>query len=532
MIHGRRRLAALSVADAGSTVAAARGWSGRACERSGGVTESRKAHTDGEGPRPVALRRALNLPLLTLYGLGVTIGAGIYVLVGAAASHAGLYAPVSFLLAALVVAFTGFSYAELGVRFPVSAGAAAYVRHGLRSHAISIAVGAMVMTSGVVSAAAISIGAAGYLAYFVDLPLPVLTALVILLMGMAAAWGIVESVTMAAVCTLIEIVGLILVIHFAISLRPELLGELDRIVPPFSAEAWSGIAAAGLLAFFAFVGFEDIANVAEEVRDPRRTMPRAILATLLIATALYVCVVTVVTLALPLDRLSGSAAPLALIFDHAGGFASIAFLAIAVFATVTGVLVQMIMSSRVLYGLAAQGSLPSWLGPNLLSHVSPLTRTPLVATAIVVGLIALLALAFPIAGLAETTARIVLAVFVVVNLALVCLKLRREPEPRPAFEVPLWVPVLGMLSCLLLLGADLWPRLWRGLTKQEGGRFAPLRPPVLSFRSIEARRRRAGCAGRPPPAPRSRWRRRCGNAAPARRPSPAPPRRPRSRAGR
>jgi APA family basic amino acid/polyamine antiporter len=402
----------------------------------------------------VALKRALGLPLLILYGLGVTVGAGIYVLVGAAAAKAGLYAPVSFLLAAIVVAFTGFSYAELGARFPVSAGAAAYVRHGLNSNGVALAVGGMVLATGVVSAAAISIGAVGYLRHFVDLPPPVLVAAVVLVMGFAAAWGIVESVTVAAICTAIEVLGLVLVIGFAVAHRPELLGEIDRIFPPSTADAWTGIAAAGLLAFFAFIGFEGIANVAEEAVDPGRTMPRAILATLAIATLLYVAVVGAVVLAVPIETLSGSSAPLALVFEDADPAVGTVFIAVAVFATVNGVLVQMIMSSRVLYGLAAQGSLPSWLGANQLSRVAATTRTPLVATGAVVTAVLVLALVFPIAGLAEATAVIVLVVFVLVNLALLQLKRRPETMQPPAFRVPVWVPAVGAFSSAALLCAD------------------------------------------------------------------------------
>ena len=402
----------------------------------------------------MALKRALGLPLLILYGLGVTVGAGIYVLVGAAAAKAGLYAPVSFLLAAVVVAFTGFSYAELGARFPVSAGAAAYVRNGLNSNALALAVGAMVVATGIVSAAAISIGAVGYLRHFVDLPAPVLVAAVVLVMGLAAAWGIVESVTVAAICTAIEVAGLVLVIGFAVMHRPELLGEIDRILPPLTADAWAGIAGAGLLAFFAFIGFEGIANVAEEAVDPGRTMPRAILATLAIATLLYIAVVGAVVLAVPLDILSGSSAPLALVFEGKGRAVGRIFTAIAVFATINGVLVQMIMSSRVLYGLAAQGSLPAWLGSNQLSRVAARTRTPLVATAAIVVAVLVLALVFPIAGLAETTAVIVLVVFVLVNLALVRLKIRPGGPQAVAFRVPVWVPAVGALSSTALLCAN------------------------------------------------------------------------------
>ena len=293
------------------------------------------------------LERRLTLPLLTLYGLGVTIGAGIYVLVGATAAKAGVYAPISFLLAAAVVGFTGFSYCELGTRYPVSAGEAAYVRQGFNSRTLSLLIGLLVVSSGVVSSAAVAIGAAAYLEVFVPLSPQILTALVILLVGLVAVWGILESVALAALFTVIEIGGLGLVVWFGLASDP---APIANLIPPLEAGAWNGIVAAGLLAFFAFVGFEDIANVAEEVKQPGRTLPRGIILTLIIATLIYFTVVSVVVLVVPMSALVGSAAPLALIFESAGPQVSTLFSIIAIIATVNGALIQVIMASRVLYG--------------------------------------------------------------------------------------------------------------------------------------------------------------------------------------
>ena len=398
----------------------------------------------GTTQRPT-LERRLTLPLLTLYGLGVTVGAGIYVLVGTTAAKAGFYAPVSFLLAALVVAFTGFSYSEFGTRHPVSAGEAAYVRNGFDSRTIALIVGLMVAASGVVSSAVISIGAVAYLEHFIPLSPALLTLLVILLLGLVAVWGILESVAVAAVFTLIEIGGLCFVIFYGFTLKPDMLNEFGTLIPPLEIGAWSGIVSAGLLAFFAFVGFEDIANVAEEVKNPRRTLPRAVIFTLLIATMLYLAVVSVVVLVVPMSELSVSAAPLVLVFANAGDTVRGAFSVIAIIATINGVLIQMIMASRVLYGLACQGNLH-----HKLTYIHPVTHTPVIATALVVVIILVLALFLPITELAEMTSRIVLIVFMTVNLALIRLKLSREAASGDVFEVPIWVPALGFLSCLFL----------------------------------------------------------------------------------
>ena len=404
-----------------------------------------------EPAQRATLKRSLTLPLLTLYGLGVTIGAGIYVLVGAAAAKAGMYAPVSFIIAAGAVAFTGLSYSELGTRFPVSAGEAAYVREGFRSPALSLIVGLMVAASGIISSAAVAIGAAAYIHQFVPLPPDLLAALVIALVGLVAAWGIFESVSIAALFTLVEVGGLCFVVYYGLSANPDALQNAADLIPPFEAGAWAGIFSASLLAFFAFVGFEDIANVAEEAVRPARNMPLAIILTLIIATAFYVAVVAVTVLVVPLDELSVSAAPLALVFGPAGPLTATIFRIIAIIATVNGILIQIIMASRVIYGLADQGSLPGILG-----RVSPLTRTPLVATAAVVAIVLALALLVPIAELAETTSRVVLTVFAMVNLALLRLKWTAAASDREVFTVPAWIPVAGLLASALLLLADLF----------------------------------------------------------------------------
>ncbi len=398
----------------------------------------------GNNSKPT-LQRRLTLPLLTLYGLGVTVGAGIYVLIGATAAKAGYYAPVSFLLAAIVVAFTSFSYSELSTRYPVSAGEAAYVRGGFNSRTLAMVIGLMVTTSGVVSSAAISIGAAAYLGILVPVSPVILTVLIILVLGLAATWGILESVTAAAIITVIEIGGLFYVVFYGFMLKPDLLSEINRVIPPLELDAWTGIVSAGLLAFFAFVGFEDMANVAEEVKNPRRNMPRAIIYTLVIATAVYLAVVSVVILIVPMDILSKSAAPLSLVFESAGDQTKTIFSFIAAIATINGVLIQMIMASRVIYGLASQGSLP-----RILAYINPFTHTPLVATALVVITILGLALFLPIAKLAETTSLIVLFVFMSVNLALIRIKLKGIGSKQDIFEVSIWFPVFGFLSCLLL----------------------------------------------------------------------------------
>ena len=391
----------------------------------------------------------MNVPLLTLYGLGVTVGAGIYVLVGATAAQAGAFAPVSFVIAAIVVGFTAFSYAELSTRYPVSAGEAAYVEAGFSSGALATVVGLAVALSGLVSAAAVSLGAASYLHGLTGAPQAVLTITVVVTMGLIAFWGITQSVAVAAVITVIELSGLAFVILWGFGSGDRAGVPLTEMIPPLIGPHWAGVGAASLLAFFAFVGFEGMANVAEEVRDPVHTMPRAITATLVLATILYIGTTSAVLFAVPLEKLAVSAAPLSLVFESAPEPVRQGFGLIAIVATVNGVLIQMIMASRVLYGLADRGHLPGWLG-----HVSRRTQTPDAATLTVVVAILLLALTFPIDALAERTSQIVLFVFVLVNIALIRLK-RQGPAVEAHFRVPLIVPILGVATSVLLLATGM-----------------------------------------------------------------------------
>ncbi len=396
------------------------------------------------------LKRSLTLLHATLYGLGVTIGAGIYVLIGAAAARAGMHAPLAFVLAAILMALTAASFAELAGRMPVAAGEAAYVREAFQSDKLATIVGLLVVGVAVVSAAAISIGSAGYIGLFLPLPEPLLVTGVVLAMGAIASVGIRESVTFAGVMTVIEVGGLLVLILAGGTLGPDLLTRLPEAVPPLgSGSAWVGVMGTALLAVFAFIGFEGLANVAEEVKDPQKTLPRAIFLTLVLSTVLYVLVAWVAVVAVPPEELARSKAPLALVFERLTGASPRAMSAIAIVATLNGIIVQVIMSSRVLYGLSRQGELPALFGA-----VNKATRTPLNATAITTGTVLLLALLLPLHDLADLTSRITLVVFALVNLALIRIKGRASPVPPGTYVAPAWMPWAALATCVGLLVVD------------------------------------------------------------------------------
>lgn len=396
-----------------------------------------------------ALRRRLGLPLLLLYGVGITVGAGIYVLIGAVAGHAGVYAPWSFALAAAAMALTVGSYAELSTRFPVSAGEAAYVRAATKSRAASTAVGLLTLLIGIVASATVSLGAAGYIGEYVALPRGVIAGAVLIALGTVAAWGILESVLIASVFTLIEVGGLALIVVAGLQAGVPVAAVLTT-PPPLEPAVLSGIGYASLLAFFAFIGFEDLANVVEEAKVPHRDIPRAMVLTLIVSTLLYLLVAAIAVAAVPPEALAASPAPLALVMRSLTGASPLLISLIAIVATLNTILAQLSMAARVIYGMAKQNDLPAALGA-----VHARTGTPVVATALVVTATLVLALTVPFERLAEGTSLATLAVFAMVNLSLLRLRARAEPSPHPHVRVPVWVPAAGLATCLSMIAAAL-----------------------------------------------------------------------------
>ncbi len=394
----------------------------------------------------VALKRRLGLGLLTAYGVGVMVGAGIYVLTGAAAGTAGLWAPLAFLLAGFVAVPSALSFSELSSRIPDAAGDSSYVEVGLGLHWLAMLVGAINVIAGTVAAAAVLRGGVGYLTAIVPVPFDwAVVGLGVALTGIAII-GVLESLTFAAVLTVIEVAGLLLVIGAGFHAEPVAEWHL-----PLPSPDWAGVAAATTFAFFAFVGFDDLVNMAEEAHAPERNMPRAILWSLAITAGLYALVSLAAVRAVPHDVLGASEQPLVLVWEAGTGTSAAFLAAIAVAAALNGILAQIVMASRVLFGLG------KW-SPALMTfrRAHPTFGTPARASLFVGTAVILAALLLPVAVLAEITTLALLVVFTIVNAALIGAKRKRPEAP---FEVAAFVPWLGMVSCILTFGAAIWGRL-------------------------------------------------------------------------
>ncbi len=396
----------------------------------------------GAAPRmaEAGLKRRLGPGLLTAYGVGVMVGAGIYVLVGAVAGRAGIYAPLSFLLAGLAATPTALSYAELSARIPVASGEAAYVAQGLGRRGLALFVGLAIVLAGSISAAAVLRGGVGYLSGLVSLP----GAWAVIVLGgaltLVALIGVLESLALAALFTLVEVGGLLMVVWAGFT--APVVVDFTALPPP----GWAGIGAASVLAFFAFIGFEDIVNMAEEARDPGRTMPRVILGALAITALLYALVSLAALRAVTPEALAASERPLALVWEAATGRAAGFLSAIAVVAALNGVLAQIVMASRVLFGLGRRSRALA-----VFAHAHPRLGTPVLATLLVGVAVVGGALTLPVALLAEYTTLVLLVVFVLVNGALIGLKRQGGEVP---FRVPGFVPWLGILTSVAMFAAN------------------------------------------------------------------------------
>ncbi len=404
-----------------------------------------------DNPRSSKLKRTLTLPYVVLYGLGVTVGAGIYVLIGEVIARSGQYAPLPFLIASLVMLFPAAVFAEFTGRLPFAAAEARFVEAAFPSRSLFLIVGLSVAIVGIVSSAAIAHGAVGYLGQLVGLPSTILLVLVIAATGLIAGIGIRDSIMIAGLLTLIEVGGLMAIVVGAIYSGHDLTAQAVAAIPLDPEPGlWTAVIGSSLLAFFAFIGFEDIDSIAEETVNPQKTLSRGIFITLAVTVFIYIAVVLAALAAVSQADIAASSAPLALVFTATTGLSPLAITLIAVVATVNGIIVQLIMASRVIFGLSDNGSLPAFL-----SRVHPTLRTPVIATVLVAGLTLVLALTFPISTLAAWTSAITLAIFILVCIALIRVKRAGTPAPAGTFIVPMWVPYAGVVACSLLLVAGL-----------------------------------------------------------------------------
>ncbi|MGD9501575.1 MAG: APC family permease, partial [Methyloceanibacter sp.] len=418
---------------------------------SGDKDESKAA----EAPQ---LQRTIGPTQMALYGLGSMLGAGIYGLIGKAAGQAGNAVWLSFVVALVAALLTALSYASLGSRHPRAAGAAYVTERAYGFPFLSFMVGLALVCSGLTSIATQSqVFAANIAALFglESVPLSWLALGFLLILTGIVFRGIRESMWVNVLCTLVEAGGLVLVIIVGVSYWGS-VDYLETPAQPGGDPAALLIMQAAVLAFFAFIGFEDMINVAEETRDPERTVPLGLILAMAGAALLYIAVAVTAVSVVPWQELAHAPGPITAVMERAApSIPPLLFTAITLFAVGNTALVNYVTASRLIYGMARQGLLPQRLGDVHASR-----RTPHLAVAALFLVLAPLALLGTITELAAATVLLLLLVFTVVNGALFVLK-GRDGERHGRFEIPRVIPALGASTCLILIVVRVATGDWR-----------------------------------------------------------------------
>jgi len=381
---------------------------------------------------------------LLFYCVGVIVGAGVYSIIGPAAGLAGQGVWLSFVLAAVVALLTGFSYAEMATSFPHAGAEYIYVKQAFpRWPPLSFAIGIMILAGGAATASTVAVAFGGYMRSFIDIPILWSALALLAFCTLFNMWGLRESSWLNVVFTCIELGGLVLVVAAGMA--------SGNIAAPPTTAIGPGLLPAAAILFFVFLGFEEIANMAEEIRDPARNLPRAIFMSITITTVIYVLVsLAAITLASPAE-LAASTAPLTLAIEKVWPGAARLLSAIALFATANTVLITLIATSRLSFSLARDHVLPA-----IFARVSSTNSTPLISAILVfVASAAFLPLG-DLKILAELSSFIALLAFLAVNLTLVVLRFRLPDHPRP-FRVPFRIgrlpiiPLAAIASIAVLL---------------------------------------------------------------------------------
>ncbi len=385
------------------------------------------------------LKRHMGLFHLTMYGVGLTLGAGIYVLIGEAAGFAGNSMWISFLLGSVVAIFAGLSYAELTALFPKAAAEYTFVKNAFKNDFFAFIIGWLTAITSIIVAATVALGFGGYFTQFVELPITFVAIILIIILSVVNFIGIKESTWANTIFAIVTAGGLILIIFLGFTV--ETVETVDYFETP---NGITGIILAFVLIFFAFIGFEDMANVAEEVKKPRKTIPRAIILSVVITGIVYVLVSLSVVRILNWEELAASSAPLAdVAYGVLGNNGSITLSLIALFATASTVLITIVAGARILYGMSKSNSLP-----RHLSKIHSKTKTPWIA--VIVILVTSVGFAFvgDIVIIANITVFAVVITFAVINLAVIVM---RYTEPK--LERPFRVPInIGKFPVLPLIG--------------------------------------------------------------------------------
>ncbi|MDP3918667.1 MAG: APC family permease [Nanoarchaeota archaeon] len=392
------------------------------------------------------LKRELGLFQVTAAGVGIILGAGIYALIGVAAGGAGNATWLAFLFSAFIALLSGLSYAELSSMFKGNAGEFDYIKAAFNKK-LGLVVALSVIFASIITSAAVSLGFAGYFIELIPIPYIAAALLLIILMSIINFIGIKEASWFNTISTFIEFGGLILIIILGI----KYFGSVNYFELP--STGIMGVFSTTALVFFAYLGFDSIIKLSEETKNPQKTLPIAIILSILITSIVYVLVAISAVSVVGWETLSQSKAPLALVAQTALGGATGPLLAvIALFSTANTVLISMLTASRQVYGIAKQKSLP-----KIFALVHKKTQTPWLAILLITIFSLLFTLIGDIGLVANITNLLLFITFAMVNLSLIVLRYKCEGQHR-GFRCPgnikrfSVVALLGFLTSIFMIG--------------------------------------------------------------------------------
>lgn len=398
------------------------------------------------------LKREIGFFDAVVYGVGLIIGAGIYALIGKGAGLAGNSLWLSFAIGGAVALFSGLSYAEISSAFSRDAVEYNCMRHATKNRMAAFVVGWLTVIGGVAATATVAVGFGGYFKELFGAP-AVLSAIALIILCAATDFlGIRMSTKMVFLFAAVEILGLLFIMGLGAA-HISRFGPVDYLDFPAGL---GGVFSAAILVFFAYLGFEGIANMSEEVRNSRKTVPLAMILSIIITTVIYILIAVSAVSIADYRSLSASDAPMSLIAESAAKDFGISFpagaimSAIALFSTASTVMINVVVVSRILYGLRFEPAFPSAIGA-----IHPRTNVPHVSIFIVAGAASVLSTWGNISLLANLSTFAVFLTFLAVNVSLILLRFDASFKPR--FRLPLSVKnvpvtaVIGAAWCIIML---------------------------------------------------------------------------------
>jgi len=389
------------------------------------------------------LKRSLSFWQLTVMSVGIILGAGIYVVIGEAAGLSGNCIWISFIIAAVVATLTAFSYAELSSRFPKAGAEYVYVENSFGNR-MAWLVAWLLLAGSVIGGATVAMGFSQYFSAIFHTPIILVAIILLTIIGIILIIGVQETAKITIVFTAIEITGLVIVIFIGLPY----LGSIDYLE---AAQGVKGVIEAGVLIFFGYLGFEGITRLAEETKDPGKSIPKAIMYSMVITTILYLLVGISAVSVIPWQELSTAQAPLALVAERVFGEQSFLILSvIALFSTFNTALMFLLTGSRLIYGVGQQEAIP-----KIFTMVGKRFRTPWVAIIFIIVAAILFLFLGDLKTIANLTNFTIFSVFIVINASVIYLRYKKPITT--GFKVPLHIgrfpviPFLGMITSLFMI---------------------------------------------------------------------------------